>query len=338
MVNKPEPPPESDPRAIARRVATATDCDVILYCGGINGSGEEAVRTAVPKDGARRPNVHLLLTTYGGSAESAFRIARSLRRKYAKGKLTVVVDSYCKSAGTLLAVGANEIVMSDLAELGPLDVQLRKPDEIAERQSGLTSFEALRTLQDRAYADFQEFMLRLRLGTKGQISTKTAADVASKLVTGLYQPVYAQIDPIRVAEDARAMAVAEQYGRLLQTSNVKPGTLDRLLREYPDHGFVLDREQATKLFESVRVPSPDEAALLDHIHELVESRAGSEEPFVSNLSAPPSGDGSTKVHPVPSESTNGTSRVGTQPSPDAAADAPPRGHAIVPAPEAACGH
>ena len=38
--------------------------------------------------------------------------------------------THCKSAGTLLALGADEIIMSNLSELGPLDIQLPDRDYI----------------------------------------------------------------------------------------------------------------------------------------------------------------------------------------------------------------
>ena len=47
------------------------------------------------------------------------------------------VDTVCKSAGTILALGADVIIMSQYAELGPIDVQLQKEDEVGESTSGL---------------------------------------------------------------------------------------------------------------------------------------------------------------------------------------------------------
>ena len=61
----------------------------------------------------------LVLTTDGGDAHAAYIIARYLRRNYEK--LTICVFGYCKSAGTLLALGAHELVIGERGELGPLD-------------------------------------------------------------------------------------------------------------------------------------------------------------------------------------------------------------------------
>ena len=69
------------------------------------------------------------------------------------------VSGFCKSAGTLVALGAHELTMSDHGELGPLDVQLLKKDEIWETQSGLTAMDTLSAYKLQAFEPFEEFFL-----------------------------------------------------------------------------------------------------------------------------------------------------------------------------------
>jgi hypothetical protein len=66
----------------------------------------------------RRKNVLLFLTTEGGSADSAFRMMRFLQASYER--VIVAVAGWCKSAGTLMCIGAHELYIGDLGELGPL--------------------------------------------------------------------------------------------------------------------------------------------------------------------------------------------------------------------------
>lgn len=96
------------------------------------------------KNRSRRPNLFLILVTNGGDADAAYRLAVLLQNQYKK--VWCLVTGICKSAGTLVAIGANKLVMSDQGELGPLDVQLYKEDEIGETRSGLTVLSALDTL------------------------------------------------------------------------------------------------------------------------------------------------------------------------------------------------
>jgi ClpP class serine protease len=66
--------------------------------------------------------IDLILHTPGGLVLAALQIARAVDRH--KGKVTVFVPHYAMSGGTLIALAADEIIMSDHAVLGPVDPQL----------------------------------------------------------------------------------------------------------------------------------------------------------------------------------------------------------------------
>lgn len=64
----------------------------------------------------------LVLHTPGGLVLASLQIARAIHQH--KGKVTVFVPHYAMSGGTLIALAADEIVMSPHAVLGPVDPQL----------------------------------------------------------------------------------------------------------------------------------------------------------------------------------------------------------------------
>jgi ClpP class serine protease len=64
----------------------------------------------------------IVLHTPGGLVLAALQIARAIHKH--KGKVTVFVPHYAMSGGTLIALAASEIVMSEDAVLGPVDPQL----------------------------------------------------------------------------------------------------------------------------------------------------------------------------------------------------------------------
>jgi len=268
---------------LSRAVSKESASDVVMYIGDMEMSGS----TTIQKWCATTPkrNVVLLLATFGGDAHSAYRIARALRRHAAH--FTVFVPVECKSAGTLLAIGADEIVMADCAELGPLDAQLRKPDEVGERSSGLTIMQALSTLESRSASLFTEHFLNLRQGSQQQISTKMALEVAAELTSGLLRPVYAQVDPMRLGEIDRSVKIAMEYGeRLIPTrrSNLRrQDGLAALVGSYPSHSFVIDIEEAKDIFRSVRLPTPAETALAAHLGQSINRTIGASTPLVVPL-------------------------------------------------------
>ena len=70
----------------------------------------------------REVPIDLILHTPGGLALPSTQIARALARHV--GKVTVFVPHYAMSGGTLIALAADEIVMSEHAVLGPVDPQI----------------------------------------------------------------------------------------------------------------------------------------------------------------------------------------------------------------------
>lgn len=67
--------------------------------------------------------IDLILETPGGSGEVAEDMVRLLRDKYEE--VGVIVPGYAKSAGTIIAMSADEILMSEkISSLGPIDAQL----------------------------------------------------------------------------------------------------------------------------------------------------------------------------------------------------------------------
>ena len=157
----------------------------------------------------------------------------------------------------LILLGADEIVMSHRGELGPLDVQLFKTDEMV-RASGLDIFGALTTLQDYAFSIFEYSFLEIKRRSGGTITTKTAADIATALSVGLLSPISGQIDPLRLGEVRRAMDIALCYGQRL---TINHQALDMLVMGYPSHTFAIDCNEASDLFGNVRVPNESELDL-----------------------------------------------------------------------------
>jgi hypothetical protein len=200
----------------------------------------------------RRENCALFLCTLGGDADAAYRIARCLQEKYKR--LTVYVCGMCKSAGTIIAIGAHEIVMTDTGELGPLDVQLGKKDELGETDSGLTVLSAITTLEEKAFDLFESAFIKLKSRSGGRITLKTATALASQLSVGVISPIMGQIEPLHVGSVSRAMKIGLEYGERLaaKSKNAKANAIDNLTHKYPSHGFVIDRAEAKALFVNVR--------------------------------------------------------------------------------------
>jgi len=208
------------------------------------------------------------MVTNGGSPNSAYQIARLLQRNArptGRGDLILFIPAFCKSAGTLIALGANRIVMHPVSELGPLDVQLLKQDEIGSRKSGLLARSTFESLAAECFDLFETMMINIKRRSGDLISFKTASDIASSVATGALAPVFAQINPETVGSDYRDLQVAREYGLRLARigGNVKNGAVDQLVSGYPSHEFIIDKKEAEEeIFRQVEEPTDSMYELL----------------------------------------------------------------------------
>jgi hypothetical protein len=231
-------------------ISAAEEADLFLYNGDIGGEGYERLVSEAASSPSKS-NCILILNTYGGDANYAFRIARFLQTNYEK--FILIVPSFCKSAGTLLALGASELQVGDFGELGPLDVQLLKRDELGARKSGLITKSSCEALGHSLFALFESMLTKIKVRSGDLISFKTASDISAKMASSVMQPVFSQLDPDVMGEDHRDLVIARDYGVRLATygGNSSPISVDRLVNSYPSHDFIIDRLEAGMLFFNV---------------------------------------------------------------------------------------
>lgn len=232
--------------------------DIVVYAGGVYYDGYYALTQEIETN--RTPDAkhcYFIMRTYGGDPDAGFRIARALGHYYPEG-VTMMVPSFCKSTGTLIAIGAKELVIFDSGELGPLDIQLQNRDEAFEMSSGLDIVQSLSMLQDQMLASFRNYLMDIKMGAG--LGTKLASEIASKMAAGTLAPIAGQIDPGRLGEHQRALNIAMAYGDRLNKKfrNTNSDNIGHLLAGYPSHSFVIDRKEAALLFDNVRAPTASE--------------------------------------------------------------------------------
>jgi len=231
--------------------------DVYLYYGDINRKGYSSLSQLFENKTEKKQKACLVLVTLGGDPNAGYRIARAANHHYKN--FEILIPDICKSAGTLVCIGAKRLIFGDRGELGPLDIQLSKPDEMFENMSGLDILQAISALETELLDSFRRYFVDIRAGS--QIKTKTAAEIATKLADGFIAPIASRIDPVTLGEHQRAMQIAFEYGERLEemADSLKENALRTLVGDYPSHGFVIDRKEAGTLFKNVS--SPDETTI-----------------------------------------------------------------------------
>ncbi|WP_124453899.1 SDH family Clp fold serine proteinase [Burkholderia sp. Bp8992] len=286
--------------------------DIMVYSGQISRAGYDLVCSELAKK--QSSNLLFVLSTPGGDPHAGFRIARALQHGY--DSFDALIPWLCKSAGTLICIGASKLWLGDQSELGPLDVQVKKQDEIVGRNSGLDIFQSVNYLQNQAMNAFRSYLIELT--TRAALSTRVAADISTKLTTGLFSPVFGQIDPMKLAEMQRATDIAFAYGSRLdaKSNNLRADGLDKLIVGYPSHGFVIDRKEASSIFVRVERPTGIYAQVAQALHDSCKPNFEDDPPNVRlyPIAQSPSQDnpeGETDAHvpdPAPGSGSDGASQ------------------------------
>ncbi len=131
-------------------------CDVIGIFGPILGGMEYRVRWAVEALPTRRSKVMVVLQTGGGSIEVTERIVNVLRYHYQE--VTFAIPDVALSAGTILAMSGDAIMMDYFSCLGPIDPQVERDGKLVPALSYLEQYN--------------------RMVAKSQAGTLTTADIA----------------------------------------------------------------------------------------------------------------------------------------------------------------
>lgn len=150
--------------------------------------------------------IDLVLHTPGGLVLASLQIARAL--KHHKGKVTVYVPHYAMSGGTMIALAADEIVMSRHAVLGPVDPQLGQhaaasilrvvKDKPIERIDDETLIRA-----DQAEKAITQVETAARGLLQGRLAPEEAGEIARALTGGQWTHDH----PLGI-DDVRALGLA----------------------------------------------------------------------------------------------------------------------------------
>ena len=234
-------------------------------------------RDSLPKD---QP-VALLIHSEGGDTAAAYKLATLLVKRC--GEFTALVPSCAKSAATLMAIGSSRIILGLYAELGPLDIQVfNEKDE--KMESALNHVQAL----ERLGADsmrVMDTMVRLLLSRMDK-PINDVVRLAIEFSTSLVKPLMENIDVVEYTGRSRQLKMGEEYAiRLLQDhyGRIKAKKIaGSLVSNYPDHGFVIDINEARVIGLDVALPSGEVAEAYTQILPYLDGRLAAIGSFQDN--------------------------------------------------------
>ena len=167
-------------------------------------------------------DILLVLYSFGGDIASAYLISK-LCREFTTGKVVVAIPRLAKSAATLICCGADEIHMGSLSELGPIDPQI----------IGLPALGLKNTIKQIA-----------ETSSLYPHSSTLFADYLAKTVKPMDLGYFDRI--VESASQSAQRLLAKRCKKMRHDQIEK--LANRLVYAYNDHGFVIDKAEATEIF------------------------------------------------------------------------------------------
>jgi len=168
----------------------------------------------------KEKDIFLLIHSNGGQIEPAYLISKTCKR-LAKSTFIVTVPRRAKSAATLISLGADQIHMGLMSELGPIDPQFGGYPAL-----GLSN--ALQTLA--------------KLCTKYPESSQMFASYLTQTLN-LKDLGYFE----RITESAAQYAERLLSSKKFPREKTATKLADHFVNHYKDHSFVIDFDEATSL-------------------------------------------------------------------------------------------
>lgn len=230
---------------LIKEIELATSSQLICCIGG--------AATAIRRDDVlflsdllhnirRGEPIDLMLHTPGGDMDAAEKLVSMISGAAGTAPFRIIVPDFAKSAGTLMALGSNSVLMSDSSELGPID-----PQVVSEERNGMVHLTAIQNYLD-AYAECSAAL-------KKEPGDTTAQAMLDKF------------DPTRLhhysAAIKRARSLAEKLlgARMFQAGSGNVTAIAGQLmntKQYLSHGQMIGYVEAQELGLRVDYLSPED--------------------------------------------------------------------------------
>jgi ClpP class serine protease len=190
----------------------------------------------------KQKNILLVINNLGGKVEAGYLISKTCKR-LSQDKFVTVIPRRAKSAATLIALGANEVHMGIMSELGPIDPQIGGYPALALGNS-------LNVLAE--------------LSKKYPESSGMLAEYLSKKLE-LTDLGYFE----RVSESAAQYAERLLEGKKLPQGQTPQKLAKQFVYDYKDHGFVIDIDESSHLLGDMIKTNTPEYSFANDVYRLL---------------------------------------------------------------------
>ena len=183
----------------------------------------------------------VVLHTFGGDTEAPWRFI-SLIREYTE-ELSVLIPHHALSAGTLIALGADEIIMTPLSTLGPIDPSRTHP--LLPKREGAKEPEPI-SVQDMRHA--MQFI-------QEAASNNPEFAYTPEAMAQIFQALFDKIHPLAIGAIEQSYALAKLIGARCLATHMKEEEdteristiVSKLCDDYKSHQYKIGRTEAKAL-------------------------------------------------------------------------------------------
>lgn len=274
-------------RDLYRRLAEMRGSAVLTYVTGDRAGAEAQIAHDAIEffgniidhyQGAKR--ITLFLYTRGGETLAAWSLVNLLREFC--DDIEIVIPSKCLSSGTLICLGANRLLMTKQATLGPIDPSTNSP--INPEIPGVPLNQRLPVSVEDVAGFFEMARKEAKVGRQEYL-----IEVFNKLAD--------HVHPIALGRVMRARGQIHDLARKLLGTHMKEGrAMDRIVRvlcnEAGSHDYVIYRSEARNLGLDIETPSMELYELIRAIYTDIRAEMKLLEPFApeSELCVPETKD------------------------------------------------
>ncbi len=176
----------------------------------------------------KTPKIDLILSSYGGAVDTPYKLV-NLVREFCD-QFGVIVPFAAKSAATMVAMGADEIIMGPISELGPIDPLVKHP----------------------LYPDIWIPVQAIRY-CLSYIQRSIAESTEPDLTAVVLSPIINKLDPWIIGDYEKAIKASKQYAERLLAQYMfrdhpeqSQAVTKAMVEGYFSHGYPISRKEASE--------------------------------------------------------------------------------------------
>jgi len=237
---------------VIERLASTLGEPVFTYWNSTKGSicqNDVIGLYALLRNAGKLDRLSLFLKSDGGSGQAALRMVNLLRRYV--DHLTILAPLECQSAATMLALGADRILMGPLAHLSAVDTSLTHDLSPIDRDN------------DRVSVSNDELLRVIRLWTE-QAKDSTANP---------YEALFPYVHPLVIGAVDRSSALSTRICEEILSYHIDDMTKAREISNtlnsgYPSHSYPITLREAKRIGLNVEPMDENVNAMLSELNEI----------------------------------------------------------------------